>query len=1206
MQRNQIKKMTETDWTNMCRILRVTLIAFVLFAMQAATALGDELDFASRVKSDTAWFSGYASRQIGTESHRNAQADLLERVQAIPGVDVWTHEFSVVAPVEEESYLEITGGAFEGQHQIHPFWPEGVRLNNTPALGIRGRFVYIGKGDFADIPARGLRGQIAVMEMSGQENYRRAFDYGAAAVVFLTSEDTGRPLYSNQSLFKPRYYISDEQLAEALRGGSVTRGRIHSRSNWERVTARNIYAGVVPEGSEGIAPYVVVAPYDSMSRVMGIAPGADVALDAAIVLNVLRDQAAAPTRPLLFAFVDAYHINQLGMRHMSAMLGLPRGERTRSTYASIDADQLTLYQEAVEELELFDDPEEGLANLHSRRAARHLRRLFKDAVGPEILHLSTVQGEVRLASLRGERENTATTRVSMLGSMWDASQKLLDDHRKELSPADLEVIEEVRAFVRYWRDQEIEDAFSDGPWDAFEEAKEHAARLLPVVSKPLTSRNRILGATHSAEQSIDAADLSVALLLWNRMADRITGQLEQQRERLTFFEDLDRVRHEIGETFGLDTSESTAAGFVIGIDLSDSGVLASVGGHCAYNRIDGVSRELSRFLRRAVQRGDLWPEDDPHRAAVNTGAMSGRTGGMGSLPERALISAVATSFGLPGVTWVTDDAPRARADSPMDRFENIRWSRVEPQLAPTLQFLTWIFENEDFSFRSESARDISTNWRHGMGRIVDVSAGETVPRVPRPGFLVTLVGNRQSMDGIRPLEFGVTGPDGTFRLPILPADVHPQLRGFQMAAFRLDRQGAVIEGISTAASMVTARLATTFNLGTRAGEQLPRAVTFETRELNGPSFFDARFMEPLQDGTLLDTVRGGAPQQYYFSISTDGQMWGLVPRDVRWQLIMRAGAARVRLALLNALPDGRERGLSERETFLRGFSIDERLPSIPAHVSTRDLETLNNWRLADYRAAGIASDAVDVIRDVAESALRDADTALVEDDGDKLQRSATIALSNEIRAYQAVRELGQDVSRGAIFLMLMLVPFSIAMERLLFASAKIAKQIIATISIFAIMTAILWSFHPAFRISAQPLVIVMAFTILAMSVVVIGMVLGRFKASVRELQSTLAEGSGAKMGRGGLILSAVFLGIANMRKRKVRTALTGTTVVLVTFALLGFSSTSSYVDRRDFRLDDVESENPSVLVRRPTFGVLSWTSRDIVHNLLAEHDVSIG
>ena len=1208
MQRNRMTNMTQFFRVSGFAAVGRSLVAGSLFLLGCGTLLANNEDFTSRVKSDTAWLSDYGTRQVGTEGHRAVQEDLLSLVQDIPNIKTWTQSFTTRAPVEEESYLEIMEGPLEGQHKIHPFWPEGVRLNNTPDMGIRGRFVYIGEGEYDNIPARSLRGQIAVMELSGQENYRRAFDFGAAAVVFLASETSGTALYSNQSLFKPRYYVTDEDVSAALREGNVSRGRIYSRSHWKEVEAQNIYAGIVPEGSEGVAPYVVVAPYDSMSRVMGIAPGADAALDAAIVLNLLRDQAENPTRPLLFAFVDAYHINQLGMRKMSAMLGLPKGERTRSRYESIDAASLSDYEDAAAELETFEDPEEGLARMHSRREARHLRRLYKDAIGPDILHLSTTQGEVRLASLRGERENTQATRASMLATLWDATEQLLNNFQDELSEDDIEKMEEIRAFVTYWheREEEAPEEFEEGPWSAFEEGRNWADQLLPIVMRPLNIRNRVMGATHSAETDVRDEDLPVALLLWDRMVDRIMGQLEMQRNRLTFFDPLDDLRVEIGEAFGLDTLERTGAGIVLGIDLSDSGVLTSIGGECEYHQIEAVSREVSRRLRRALHRGELWPEDDPNRAFVNTPAMAGRTGGMGNLQDRALITAVGQSFGLPGVTWVTDDAPRRKPNSPLDDYESLRWSRIEPQIAPTLQFFKWFVENDSFSFDIADASDVSSNWRHGMGRIVDVSAGETVPRVPRVGFLVTLAAQRLSKDGIQPLEFDVSGADGTFRIPLLPAEVHDRQKSMQMHAFRLDRTGAITEGISTAASMVTARLATGFHLGTRAGEQLPRAVTFEARELNGPSFFDARYMEPLKEGELLDTVRGGTPDQHYFSVSEDGQMWGIVPSHVRWQLIMRAGAARVRMALLNALADGRERGLGERETFLRGFAIDERLPSIPSHVSSRDLDVLNSWRLQDYRAAGIASDAVDIIRDVAGEALRDADAALEEDDGAKLQRSATVALSNEIRAYQAVRELGQDVTRGAIFLMLMLVPFSIAMERLLFARAKIGGQITASIGIFAVMTGILWSFHPAFRISAQPLIIVMAFTILAMAVVVIGMVLSRFKASVRQLQSTLAEGSGAKMGRGGLIMSAVFLGIANMRKRKVRTALTGTTVVLVTFALLGFSSTSSYVDRRDFRLDGVESENPAVLVRRPTFGALSWTAEDVVRNLLGEHDVTIG
>ena len=45
-------------------------------------------------------------------------------------------------------------------------------------------------------------------------------------------------------------------------------------------------------------------------------------------------------------------------------------------------------------------------------------------------------------------------------------------------------------------------------------------------------------------------------------------------------------------------------------------------------------------------------------------------------------------------------------------------------------------------------------------------------------------------------------------------------------------------------------------------------------------------------------------------------------------------------------------------------------------------------------------------------------------------------------------------------------------------------------------------------------------------------------------------------------MAAVVLGIANMRRRKFRTVLTSATVVLVTFAVLCFTSASRYLDSR--------------------------------------------
>jgi hypothetical protein len=1193
----------------MNRVLAILMWAVVgvLSYAPVLPAAPEESGFLDRVKADTEWLTGYGTRQVGTPEHARLHADLLARLRAIPGVQVWTQEFPVVVPVNQESYLELSGDLLPGRHAIHPVWPDVARLNTTPAGGIRGKLIYVGEAGYEQIPARSLQGNIAVMELSGYADYRRVFDFGATAVIFLESAKAEGAAPSNQSLYKPRYFVPNGPLADALRAGRVPEGVIVSRGRWETVTARNIYAGLKPAVATQQRPYAVVAAYDSMSKVMGVAPGADMALDCALVLNLLRDEARAPRRPLLFGFLDAYHINQLGMRRMAAMTALTPRDRTRVTYAKLEQEDLDAYRAAADELARFKTAGEGLAMLHDRQACKELRIMFKDAVGPELLKLQKVQGDVRLVSLRREAENRPAVRVEMLGSLDRAVKWLQEEAAAELSSTDRAVVDQVGAFLQEERKRPAAVG-KEGTWAKFSEARSLASSMLPVCTQRLLSRNRILDCTNRKEGKIETADVPLAQKLWERMALRVRGQLEEQQGRCGLFDPMDQLRGEIaralvpGCTNGV---ERAVCDMVVGFDLSDCGLLVGPGALCDYNRIDGFSREFNQAFKRAVKRDAIWPQGAASRRLVNMAAIEGGSKTGSGANGRALITSPAKSFRLPGVTWVTDDALRRFVDSPLDRFASLDWNRIAPQLLPSREFLAWLLAtSEDLGFQ-DPAREAGAEWRHGMGRIVDVSAGQTVPRVPRAGFLTTLVAYGRDLDGIRRQEFSWTGHDGSFRIPLMCAEVDKMHKPFSLAAFKLNETGAITEALSVSESLVVTRLTTSFNLGVKPGEQLPRAVTFACKELNGPSFYDARFLEPLKTGTLVDAVRGGAPKKAFFSLDA-GQMWGLVEPDIMWQLVLKAGAARVRMALLNAQLNGREQGLSLRETFLKGYGVGETLPAIPTLISAQDIHALDTWRLADYRAAGIRSQKIDEMHEITRASLEEAAAAVKRDDGAALQRSASRALGDEIRAYQAVTDMGLDVARGAIFLMLMLVPFCVAMERLIFACARIGRQIAASLAIFALMTALLWSFHPAFKISAQPLVIVMAFTILAMSVIVISMVLRRFKSSVQEFQSTMAEGSGANMGRGGLLGSAIFLGIANMRKRRVRTLLTGTTIVLVTFALLCFSSASSFVDRKDFRVEGGKSSEPSVLIRRPTMGPLSLGTLPAIQNLLGMKGVTIG
>jgi len=1180
-------------------VLWVALLA-ALCPVLATPAAADDAGFAQRVRADTRWLSGYGTRQIGTADHARAQDDLLAKVRAIPGVEVWTDEFPVVVPTNTQTHITVPGqGDWAGRHDMLPLWPDVARLNTTPIGGIDGKLIYVGDASHKRIPAVGLRGNIAVMEMSAYEDYRRVFDYGAEAVILLESDKPGTALNTQQSLYKPRYYVKAGPLAEALRAGAIERGTIVSKGEWTTVTARNIYAGVKPTGAEPSEPYAVVAPYDSMSHVLGVAPGADVAIDAAIVLNRLRDAAENARRPLLFGFVDAYHINQLGMRRMAAMLNVTPGGRTRTSHRYIENEDLQEYEAAMAELERFSTIDEGLANIHDRSSAERIRRMFKDGIGRDLLKLRTIRGELRLIEARDPEQITTAERQQAINALQEATTWILRHHKPEMADGEVEALEEARTFALKQAELSAQWDYGVKGWAGLDQAQAHATRLLAIALKPLRSRNTVINAAFSADRDVPEELRDVAHQAWKVMAERTRGRLKEQQQRIAFFEPLDELRARMADYFELnrDGTDKGICPFVLGIDISDCGVIVGPGMHCGYNRIEMNNRDFLRAIKGASKDNEIWPEGSGLRRFVNISQIEGRIGSSNSTSNRALITSAAASFQLPGVTWITDDASRKRVNSPLDRYDRIDWERVTNQLAPTQRFMDWLFASEQFDPRVEPVEDKTAQWRHGMGRVVDVSAGETIPRVPRRGFLVTLTGSSGSVDGILRNEFAYTGHDGSFRIPLLCAEVYRYEKERNLQAFRINFLGQLVEALTTTESMVSARLTTSFNLGAAVGDQLPRAVTFECTEFNGPSFFDARFLEPLTEAKLLDAIRGASPKQSHFSIDQNGQVWGLVERGMRWQLVVRAGASGVRVALLNSIPDARGE-MPMRDAFGRGYPINATLDSIPVELSARDFYRLNGWRVKDFQAAGINSDKINEIRDETAASLEEADRAKQIDSGALLHRSGVRALASEIRAYRAVTNTGQDIARGAIFLMLILVPFSIAMERLLFAFTRIGYQITAGIAIFAFMTLVLWSFHPAFRISAQPLVIVMAFVILAMSLAVISMVLSRFRAAMREFQSSLAEGSGAQMGRSGLLGSAVFLGIANMRKRKVRTALTGATLVLVTFALLCFSSTSSYVDKKDFRLDGVTAKKSAVMIRRTSFGPIDWKAREEIQTLL--------
>jgi hypothetical protein len=222
-----------------------------------------------------------------------------------------------------------------------------------------------------------------------------------------------------------------------------------------------------------------------------------------------------------------------------------------------------------------------------------------------------------------------------------------------------------------------------------------------------------------------------------------------------------------------------------------------------------------------------------------------------------------------------------------------------------------------------------------------------------------------------------------------------------------------------------------------------------------------------------------------------------------------------------------------------------------------------------------------------------------------LIRNATGAWANEARVYNAAQDMARDVVRAAIFLLMLCVPFAFCMERLLIGTPNVYKQIAGFGGIFAVMTAALWSFHPAFKISSSPLIIVLAFAIIIMSIGVILVVYSKFDTELKRIRSGRRSGVGTNFASASVLMSAAMLGIANMRKRKFRTALTSFTIVLITFAVLCFTSTTRYVGAST-QPTGIASSHAGIMLRMRGFRPMVDILADQLRAVLADPALKIG
>jgi hypothetical protein len=228
-----------------------------------------------------------------------------------------------------------------------------------------------------------------------------------------------------------------------------------------------------------------------------------------------------------------------------------------------------------------------------------------------------------------------------------------------------------------------------------------------------------------------------------------------------------------------------------------------------------------------------------------------------------------------------------------------------------------------------------------------------------------------------------------------------------------------------------------------------------------------------------------------------------------------------------------------------------------AHRVARDMWALLTPRIANLEARGIFNERIRRLEEEGLAALKTAEAALAAEAYDRFSEASARSWALATRVYDDVEKTQKDVLYGVLFYIALFVPFSFCLERLLFAYANIYRRIIAFSAILIALIVLIYNVHPAFQLAYSPMVVILAFFIMGLSLIVTLIIFFRFEQEMAGLQTRARMVQVGEISRWKAFVAAFLLGVSNLRRRRVRTALTCITLVLLTFTIMSFTSAKS-------------------------------------------------
>jgi ABC-type antimicrobial peptide transport system permease subunit len=243
--------------------------------------------------------------------------------------------------------------------------------------------------------------------------------------------------------------------------------------------------------------------------------------------------------------------------------------------------------------------------------------------------------------------------------------------------------------------------------------------------------------------------------------------------------------------------------------------------------------------------------------------------------------------------------------------------------------------------------------------------------------------------------------------------------------------------------------------------------------------------------------------------------------------------------------------------FVANYNKQTLIPGTVFQI-VKDMLALSSERQARLRA-------FNVISAIADESLSKGDSdyerslQLLNNGDLPLAEASVLASWNEMSiGFSNLLSTLKDVALTGVLFSILDLPFAFLAERLFFEAQDPKKRLLIVCGIYSGLLLLLYFLHPGYALASNILVALIAFVVLVMALPVVGIIFNEMTNILKEVRSRMIGLHFSEISRLSAASIAYSNGVLNMRKRRFRTALTMTSIVLVSFSLISLTSSITY------------------------------------------------